>query len=127
MGGILRGVVASALGIFATAGHADEPAKQASLGNFPCTSPSPVYPVSAMRDGITGRVKVAMHVGTDGKVEKADVVVLSGNDLLDAAAVDAVMKMRCQPFKDPGTGQYVKVRATQTFAFDLGTPPAGAR
>jgi TonB family protein len=50
-------------------------------------SPPPIYPPLAKAAGVTGVVKLKIHVGADGHVK--DVTVISGHPLLTTAATDA--------------------------------------
>jgi|SRR5450631_1179032 TonB family protein len=65
------------------------------------TRVAPVYPELAKRMRIGGVVKLEVTVGADGKV--SDVKALSGNQVLQIAAEDAVRKWRFAP----GSGQSI--------------------
>lgn len=77
---------------------------------------APVYP-QALRDaGIGGRVVVRGVVGTDGRVESAEVVRSSGNSTLDNNALNAFYKWRFSPAKNDA-GQKVRCYFVQGFPF----------
>ncbi len=56
----------------------------------------PIYPEAARDQDLRGTVVLRVHVGKDGRVEQVDVV--RGNPVLAAAATDAVLHWRYQPF-----------------------------
>lgn len=77
---------------------------------------APVYP-QALRDaGIGGRVVVRGVVGTDGRVESAEVVRSSGNSTLDNNALSAFYKWRFSAAKNDA-GQKVRCYFVQGFPF----------
>ena len=77
---------------------------------------SPAYP-QALRDaGIGGRVVVRGVIGTDGRVESAEVVRSSGNSTLDNNALSAFYKWRFSPAKND-VGQKVRCYFVQGFPF----------
>lgn len=77
---------------------------------------APVYP-QALRDaGIGGRVVVRGVVGTDGRVESAEVVRSSGNSTLDNNALSAFYKWRFTAAKNDA-GQKVRCYFVQGFPF----------
>lgn len=77
---------------------------------------APVYP-QALRDaGIGGRVAVRGVIGTDGRVESAEVVRSSGNSTLDNNALNAFYKWRFSPAKNDA-GQKVRCYFVQGFPF----------
>ena len=77
---------------------------------------APVYP-QALRDaGIGGRVVVRGVIGTDGRVESAEVVRSSGNSILDNIALSAFYKWRFSPAKNDA-GQKVRCYFVQGFPF----------
>jgi TonB family protein len=55
----------------------------------------PVYPELARRMNLTGTVKIAVVVATNGTVKEAKVV--GGHPVLASAALDAVRKWRFEP------------------------------
>jgi peptidyl-prolyl cis-trans isomerase A (cyclophilin A) len=76
----------------------------------------PVYPTEARQAGISGTVVLAATVGTDGKVKELHVV--SGPDLLQQAALDAVRTWRFRPYLL--NNQPVEVRTQINVIFTLG-------
>lgn len=77
---------------------------------------APVYP-QALRDaGIGGRVVVRGVIGTDGRVESAEVVRSSGNSTLDNNALSAFYKWRFSAAKNDA-GQKVRCYFVQGFPF----------
>ncbi|MBN2626435.1 MAG: TonB family protein [Spirochaetales bacterium] len=56
-----------------------------------------VYPYKARKKGYEGQVLCHVRVGTDGKVLDATVFTSSGYDLLDQAALDAVLAAEYSP------------------------------
>ena len=77
---------------------------------------APVYP-QALRDaGIGGRVVVRGVIGTDGRVESAEVVRSSGNSTLDHNALSAFYKWRFSAAKNDA-GQKVRCYFVQGFPF----------
>ena len=77
---------------------------------------APVYP-QALRDaGIGGRVVVRGVIGTDGRVESAEVVRSSGNSTLDNNALSAFYKWRFSVAKNDA-GQKVRCYFVQGFPF----------
>lgn len=77
---------------------------------------APVYP-QALRDaGIGGRVVVRGVIGTDGRVESAEVVRSSGNSTLDNNALSAFYKWRFSAAKND-VGQKVRCYFVQGFPF----------
>ena len=77
---------------------------------------APVYP-QALRDaGIGGRVVVRGVIGTDGRVESAEVVRSRGNSTLDNNALSAFYKWRFSAAKNDA-GQKVRCYFVQGFPF----------
>ena len=79
------------------------------------SSPSPAYPESAKRAGISGTTMVGMTISTDGSVSSAWVESSSGNGELDNAAVNAVYSWRFVPAKQNGTAITANSRVPVTF------------
>lgn len=79
------------------------------------SAPSPSYPESARRAGISGTTVVGMTVSTDGSVSSAWVESSSGNSTLDSAAVSAVYSWRFVPAKQNGTPVTANSRVPITF------------
>ena len=81
------------------------------------TSTSAPYYPPALRDaGIGGRVVVRGVIGTDGRVESAEVVRSSGNGTLDNNALNAFYKWRFTPARNDA-GQKVRCYFAQGFPF----------
>jgi protein TonB len=64
-------------------------------------SPSPRYPVEAMRRGEEGTVVLQVAVDPEGRPVSIDVSRRSGSRELDRAAVEAVSRWRFAPARDP--------------------------
>ncbi|MCO6454503.1 MAG: energy transducer TonB [Pirellulaceae bacterium] len=62
----------------------------------------PQYPVQALLGGQEGRVLIRVLVGADGRAERASIFATSGHALLDAAALDAVLRWRFEPARGNG-------------------------
>ena len=75
-----------------------------------------VYPELAVRGEIEGRVIVQFVVDTDGRVTDP-IVLRSPNDLLTAAAIEAVMESRFTPGMQ--RGRPVRVRYTVPIRYAL--------
>jgi periplasmic protein TonB len=76
----------------------------------------PVYPPNAMRNFITGDVRIAAEVRTDGHVGK--VTVISGPAALRAAAVEAMKQYEYEPATKGGKPQPSQITTTIKFWFD---------
>jgi len=77
---------------------------------------SPRYPIDAKRTHTQGTVVLDAVIGTDGTIKELNVV--SGPDLLQQAAVDAVKQWRYRPYLLNGAP--VEVRTTINIIFTLG-------
>lgn len=60
-------------------------------------NPKPAYPTMARKRGMEGRVVLRVKVGTDGRVQSAEVEDSTGYSLLDRAARTAVLRWRFAP------------------------------
>lgn len=81
-------------------------------------APAPIYPRNALRDGITGTVKLELLVGVDGRVLEVHVVSGSGNRELDAAAREQVLRYwRFQPAMRDGVA--IQARGIVPIVFSL--------
>ena len=60
-------------------------------------NPKPVYPHTAYKLGLEGRVLIDLSMSADGAVEKIHIRDSSGSAVLDSAAVKAVKKWRFYP------------------------------
>jgi peptidyl-prolyl cis-trans isomerase A (cyclophilin A) len=76
---------------------------------------NPVYPIDAKKAGVSGTVVLQATIGTDGLIE--DLQVISGPDLLQQAALDAVKQWRYRPYLL--NGEPVEVRTTINIIFTL--------
>ncbi|HEY1468839.1 MAG TPA: TonB family protein [Candidatus Acidoferrum sp.] len=76
----------------------------------------PVYPPHAMRNFITGDVRITAEVAADGHVGK--VTVISGPAALRAAAVDAMKQYEYEPATKGGKPVPCEVTTTIKFWFD---------
>ena len=76
----------------------------------------PVYPPDAMRNFITGDVRISAEVGADGHVGK--VTVISGPAALRAAAIEAMKQYEYEPATKGGKPIPSQVTATIKFWFD---------
>jgi peptidyl-prolyl cis-trans isomerase A (cyclophilin A) len=77
---------------------------------------APVYPIDAKKAGVSGRVELQAVIGTNGLIE--DLQVVSGPDLLQQAALDAVKTWRYRPYLL--NGEPVEVRTIINVIFTLG-------
>ena len=73
----------------------------------------PHYPEIAKRSGRGGTVRLAVTIGTDGKVKK--VRILEGSPILAGAAQDAVMQWRYRPYMLDGKPTEVETEVTVKF------------
>lgn len=76
----------------------------------------PTYPLDAKQRGLSGAVRLAVLIDTDGSVKHID--VLGGPDLLRQAALDAVKSWRYKPYLF--NGHPIEVRTTVNVIFTLG-------
>ncbi len=75
----------------------------------------PVCPPSARAAHITGTVVVTAAIGKDGRIKDAK-IVSSPDDLLSAAALDAVRQWRYQPYTVNGEAMEIRTIINLTFA-----------
>lgn len=64
----------------------------------------PVYPRSARRRGLEGSARIRVVVGADGTALGAELLVSSGHDSLDQAALSAVLTAGYRPAEADGRG-----------------------
>jgi peptidyl-prolyl cis-trans isomerase A (cyclophilin A) len=76
---------------------------------------APIYPIDAKKAGVSGTVVLSAVIGTDGLIK--DIQIVSGPDLLQQGAVDAVKEWRYRPYLL--NGQPVEVRTTINVIFTL--------
>jgi len=72
-------------------------------------APKPEYPDACRRRRIEGTVLCRMHVKSDGRVERVDVVESSNDERLDRAAVRALERWRFDPPRRAGVAISSKV------------------
>jgi peptidyl-prolyl cis-trans isomerase A (cyclophilin A) len=77
---------------------------------------APAYPMDAKKAGVSGTVVLRARIGTDGTIK--DLSVVSGPQLLQQAAEDAVRTWRYRPYLLDGDP--VEVRTTINVVFALG-------
>lgn len=78
---------------------ADEPVTEANAFAGYLNNPPPVYPKSAQRQGLQGRVLLRVHVLANGQVGNAEIKQSSGKPVLDEAALAAVRGWTFAPAK----------------------------
>jgi TonB family protein len=83
----------------------------------PVDIPVPKYPEMARNAGIEGQTVVEALVNTDGSIGDARVLKSSGNQSLDASAVEAAMRARFTPAKQ--RDKAVRVWVSIPFRFTL--------
>ena len=83
----------------------------------PIDVPKPAYPELARNAGIEGQVVVKALVDIDGSVIEAEVLKSSGNQSLDAAAVQAAYSAKFTPAKQ--RDQLVRVPVSIPYRFTL--------
>jgi len=81
-------------------------------------SPAPTYPASALREGLTGRVVLRVHLDADGKVVLARVRRSSGHTVLDEAALASVRRWRFQPARRLGVAVEQVIAVPITFRIE---------
>ena len=80
-------------------------------------NPAPVYPLSAKRKSIQGKVFIDVVVKTDGTPEKVLISRTSGSDILDEAALDAVKQWKFVPARRGG--QFVQANVVVPVEFKI--------
>lgn len=73
------------------------PEQTASREPRPVSAPSPEYPRSALRAGLSGEVLLRIEVGADGRPDGISVLSSSRHRALDQAAIRAVRRWRFEP------------------------------
>lgn len=76
---------------------------------------SPVYPRSAVEDGVEGTVRLKLLVTEAGSVAHVEVAGSSGDRRLDTAAKECVSRWRYQPATQDGKPRRVYTHATVEF------------
>lgn len=95
----------------------------------PISIPEPAYPATARKAGIEGKTVIRAVVGIAGNVTDVEVIVSSGNALLDSSAVEAARMAKFRPGSQDGKS--VPVRIVLPFRFALASdkgraPSSGA-
>lgn len=62
----------------------------------------PGYPAESRRRGEEGVVRLSLHIGSDGRVERAEIAESSGFPALDSAALEAARRWRFRPAMQAG-------------------------
>ncbi|NBV41237.1 energy transducer TonB [bacterium] len=80
---------------------------------------SPIYPKTALNQGLEGRVVVEVNVSDQGEIESLTVVQSSGHSILDNAFVSTIKKYyRFEPKRVMGIDVASKIRVDYTFEID---------
>jgi periplasmic protein TonB len=87
------------------------------IAHVACHFDQPQYPSRARRLGHEGTVLVRVTIDPEGTVTQADVSTSSGFDELDAAAREALLAGRCEPYIQDNVP--VSVHALQPINFQL--------
>jgi TonB family protein len=90
------------------------------------SSPTPVYPMGAARNGVQGKVWIELLISETGDVEKADII--SGQPDLARAVQEAMKKWKFKPYIRNGKPVKVSTKMPFDFAFqskvtDVKVPP----
>ncbi len=74
-------------------------------------TPRPVYPESARREGLEGRVLLRVLVDDRGRAKTVEINTSSGNEVLDRAAAEAIKRWRFYParYGDRAVESWVKI------------------
>ena len=75
---------------------------QANSQPFDISNPKPLYPVSARKRGIQGKVLLQLSITAEGKVAAVHVMQSSGFRMLDLSAVNSVKRWRFMPALQDG-------------------------
>ncbi len=86
-----------------------------TAAGFLISKTSPVYPVDAKKAHVQGTVVLKAVIGTDGTAK--ELTVVSGPEMLQQAALDAVRQWRYKPYLL--NGEPVEVRTTINIIFTL--------
>lgn len=68
-------------------------------------SPTSYYPEPARREGVEGTVRIGLDIAASGAVQRAWVIVSSGDPRLDAAARDLGLAVRFHPMSSAAIGE----------------------
>jgi periplasmic protein TonB len=74
---------------------------------------APVYPPQAMRMGVQGAVQLSAHISKSGDI--TNIQVLSGDNLLSQAAVDAVKQWKYKPYYLDSQPVEIQTQITMNF------------
>ncbi|BES84031.1 hypothetical protein PEC302107_17850 [Pectobacterium araliae] len=91
-----------------------EPKNVTSVG---CAVPQPEYPRRARRFQQEGDVLVRLVISPEGRLLKHELAKSSGYEALDEAAMDAIAKTSCTPYRE--NGQAITVMTLQPVKFKL--------
>lgn len=116
--GIKLQVTASASDAAAALRRATATGQAASQAMVAERAQPPVYPVDVLKKGVTGTVVMLVDVAADGSVSGARVERSSGEQQLDAAALDAVGKWKFTPAMKDGKPVAGQVRVPVEFKQD---------
>ena len=87
------------------------------IGEIACSPPQVTYPTQSRRMGEIGKTVVRLTTDETGRVVETAVVISSGSQRLDTAALHAVQAMRCKPYME--NGRAVAATAQQPVSFQL--------
>ena len=87
------------------------------IGEVQCSQPAPTYPRQSIRLNETGTTMIRLTIDEGGRISKSNITQSSGSSRLDEAALEAVRRMRCQPYMD--NGRPISVTAVQPINFEL--------
>ncbi|HDX8863280.1 TPA: energy transducer TonB [Klebsiella michiganensis] len=82
-----------------------------------CQVPAPDYPRRAKRLQEEGEVLIRVLINSNGSLGHSEIARSSGYDDLDQAAVDAVSRIKCNPYIEDG--QAISVMTIQPITFKL--------
>jgi len=82
-----------------------------------CQVPAPDYPRRAKRLQEQGEVLIRLIINADGTVKHSEIARSSGFDDLDQAAMEAVSRVRCNPYME--NGQAISIMTIQPITFKL--------
>jgi protein TonB len=85
------------------------------MGKLGCRIPAPEYPARSRRLSEEGTVLLKVTIGSDGRVQRAQVQTSSGYPTLDDAASRAVALGKCEPYLDAGRATAVTTLQPITF------------
>ena len=84
------------------------------------SSITPVYPKSALNEGLTGHVSVEFTIDTRGKVINHKIIKSSGHDILDNSFIQTVLRYYIfKPKQVQGKKEISKIRLHSGDSFEL--------